>query len=97
MFEKSVLTFKSDGYSMTCMLWYLEQVVIPMGNIGTINPVIMRENPSEKYIQIVTVDGHDFWFMGFVNFEKAVDHLLSSTSEFRAHENAARPVLTAGS
>lgn len=63
---------------------FLEQVMITLENIGTINPVIMRENPPEKYIQIVTIDGHDFWFMGFVNFEKALHNLLSSVSDFRA-------------
>ena len=52
--------------------------MIPLENIGAINPVIMRENQSEKYIQLVTSDGHDFWFMGFVNFEKAKHHLLNS-------------------
>lgn len=64
--------------------WSYYKVMIPLENIGTINPVIMRENPPEKYIQIVTIDGHDFWFMGFVNFEKALHHLLSSVSDFRA-------------
>lgn len=44
----------------------------------------MRENPPERYIQIVTIDGHDFWFMGFVNFEKAKHHLLETLSIFRA-------------
>ncbi|WJZ81773.1 hypothetical protein VitviT2T_001594 [Vitis vinifera] len=65
--------------------WSYYKVVIPLGNIGTVNPVTMRENPSEKYIQIHTIDGHDFWFTGFVNFEKATQHLLSIVSEFRAH------------
>ncbi|KAK9276919.1 hypothetical protein L1049_006457 [Liquidambar formosana] len=48
--------------------WSYYKVMIPLGNIGTVNPVIMTENPKERYIQIVTIDGHDFWFMGFVNF-----------------------------
>lgn len=61
-----------------------EQVTIPLENISTVNPVIMTENPPEKYIQIVTVDGHEFWFMGFVNFEKALNHLLDSVSVVRA-------------
>lgn len=64
--------------------WSYYKVMIPLENIGAINPVIMRENPSEKYIQLVTTDGHDFWFMGFVNFEKATHHLLNSVSDFRA-------------
>lgn len=52
--------------------------------IGAINPVIMRENSSEKYIQIVTIDGHEFWFMGFVNYDKATRHLSESISNFVA-------------
>lgn len=59
-------------------------MVIPLENIGTVNPVTMRENPSERYIQIVTVDGHDFWFMGFVNYDKASKHLMNSLAEFNS-------------
>lgn len=51
--------------------------MVPLGKIGTINPVVMRENPSERYIHTVTVDGQDFWFMGFVNYEKASHHLTA--------------------
>lgn len=72
-----------------CLL--IEQVMIPLRNVGTVNPVTMLKNPSEKYIQISTVDGHEFWFMVFVNFEKATRHLLSSVSEFRAYENGVQP------
>ncbi|KAH0645864.1 hypothetical protein KY284_033748 [Solanum tuberosum] len=64
--------------------WSYYKVAIPLGNIGTINPIVMRESPPEMYIQIVTIDGHDFWFMGFVNFEKAKRHLLETLSIFRA-------------
>lgn len=64
--------------------WSYYKVMIPLTNIGTVNPVVMKENPPEKYIQIVTTDGHDFWFMGFVNFERASHHLLESVSDFRA-------------
>lgn len=66
--------------------------MIPLANIGTINPVIMRERQSERYIQIVTVDGHDFWFMGFVNYDKASRHLSESLSEFRWSGHAPLPV-----
>lgn len=66
--------------------------MIPLANIGTINPVIMRERQSERYIQIVTVDGHDFWFMGFVNYDKASRYLSESLSEFRWSGHATLPV-----
>lgn len=64
-----------------------------MGNIGNVNPVIRTENRGEKYLHIVTTDGHEFWFMGFVSFEKASHHLLDSVSEFRAAGYASQPVV----
>lgn len=67
--------------------------MVPLGNISTVNPVILKENPPEKYIHVVTIDGHDFWFMGFINFEKASHHLLNSVSNFRATEHGAQTVV----
>ncbi|KAG2411428.1 hypothetical protein I3843_03G003000 [Carya illinoinensis] len=73
--------------------WSYYKVMIPLGKIGAINPVLMRENPSEKYIQVITIDGHDFWFMGFVNFDKATKHLSESISTFLASGMAVKPVV----
>ncbi|CAN8320619.1 unnamed protein product [Cochlearia groenlandica] len=58
--------------------WSYYRVVVPLGNIATVNPVVMKEEPPEKYIQVTTVDGHDFWFMGFVNYDKASHHLSTN-------------------
>lgn len=69
--------------------WSYYKVMIPLGKISSVNPVIMKENPPENYIQIVTVDGHEFWFMGFVSFEKAVQNLLNDVSNFKAVAAAA--------
>ncbi|CAN4094814.1 unnamed protein product [Withania somnifera] len=63
--------------------WSYYKVALPLANIGSVNPVVIRENPSERYIQIVTIDGHDFWFMGLINYEKAKHHLLETLSHFR--------------
>lgn len=71
--------------------WSYYKVMVPLGNIGTVNPVVMRESPSEKYMQVVTIDGHDFWFMGFVNYEKASRHLTESISTFVASGYAVPP------
>ncbi|TYG63055.1 hypothetical protein ES288_D07G281400v1 [Gossypium darwinii] len=71
--------------------WSYYKVMIPLSKVGIINPMIMRENPSEKYIQIVTVDVHDFWYMGFVNYEKASKHLSESVSSFVATGIAVQP------
>lgn len=71
--------------------WSYYKVMVPLGKIGIINPVMMKDNPSEKYIQVVTVDGHDFWYMGFVNYEKASKHLSQSLSNFVVSGVAVQP------
>lgn len=59
--------------------------MIPLSDIGAVYPVVMKENPaSESYIEVVTVDGHDFWFMGFVKFEKESFKLLNTVLDFKA-------------
>lgn len=73
--------------------WSYYKVMLPLGKIGAINPVLMRDNPSEKYIQILTIDGHDFWFMGFINFDKASKHLSESISHIVASGIPVAPVV----
>jgi len=58
--------------------WSYYRVAIPLANLTAVTPSANKDNPAEKYIQIVTVDSHDFWFMGFVNYEKAVRNLQES-------------------
>ncbi|KAK1259595.1 GEM-like protein 5 [Acorus gramineus] len=60
--------------------WSYYKVLVPLGKMTTVSPVTLRENPPEKYLQLVTVDGHEFWFMGFVNYEKACAHLTEAVS-----------------
>ncbi|GAA0141271.1 hypothetical protein LIER_02451 [Lithospermum erythrorhizon] len=64
--------------------WSYYKVIVPLGKIGTINPMVLSDISKERYIHIVTIDGQDFWFMGFVNYEKACHHLLESLSSFAA-------------
>jgi GRAM domain len=66
---------------------YTCQVLVPLGKIANVNPITMKENPPEKYIQIETVDGHEFWFMGFVSYDKAVKHLLDSVANHNSTTN----------
>ena len=51
------------------------QVVIPLTSLQGTNRSSNPNNPAEKYIQVSTVDNHEFWFMGFVNYEKAARNL----------------------
>lgn len=82
------LSFTAPSGQVT---WSYYKVMVPLPNVATINPVVMRDAPTEKYLQIVTIDGHDFWFMGFVNYEKASKHLTQSISTFVASGLAVQP------
>jgi len=43
-----------------------------------VNPSASIVNPAEKYIQVISVDNHEFWFMGFLNYDGAVTSLQDS-------------------
>ncbi|XP_051118385.1 GEM-like protein 1 [Andrographis paniculata] len=60
----------------THMSYY--KVVIPLNQVKAINPTASKTNPAEKYIQIISVDHHEFWFMGFVAYDGAVKSLLNA-------------------
>ncbi|XP_038698115.1 GEM-like protein 7 [Tripterygium wilfordii] len=51
------------------------KVLIPVSKIKGIDQGENMKNPSQKYIEGVTVDEFDFWFMGFFNYKKTFKHL----------------------
>ncbi|KAK9949433.1 hypothetical protein M0R45_004955 [Rubus argutus] len=55
--------------------WSYYKVVIPLHQLKAVNPSSSRSNPAEKYIQVLSVDNHEFWFMGFLNYDAAVQCL----------------------
>ncbi|KAJ0615507.1 putative GEM-like protein [Helianthus annuus] len=55
--------------------WSYYKVVIPLHQLKAVNASKSKANPAEKYIQIISVDNHEFWFMGFVNYDSAVKNL----------------------
>lgn len=55
--------------------WSYYKVVIPLHQLKAINPSTSRTNPAEKYIQIISVDNHEFWYMGFLKYSVAVECL----------------------
>jgi len=61
--------------------WSYYRVAIPLANMTAVNPSSNKANPAEKYIQIVTIERHEFWFMGFINYEKAVSTLQESITK----------------
>ncbi|CAK7347219.1 unnamed protein product [Dovyalis caffra] len=55
--------------------WSYYKVVIPLHQLKAVNPSTSKVNSAEKYIQIISVDNHEFWFMGFVYYDNAVKSL----------------------
>lgn len=74
------LSYKADDKTE----WSYYKVVIPLHQLRSVTPTKSKVNSSEKYIQVVSVDSHEFWFMGFVNYDGAVKLLQEASFEQRA-------------
>ncbi|KAJ9691676.1 hypothetical protein PVL29_013764 [Vitis rotundifolia] len=57
------------------------KVSIPPRKIKRANQSENVKNPSQKYMEIVTVDNFDFWYMGFLNYKKAFSYLREAISQ----------------
>ncbi|XP_028767033.1 GEM-like protein 4 [Neltuma alba] len=57
------------------------KVVIPLEKIKCVNQSKNVRKPSQKYIEIDTVDNFDFWFMGFLNYRRAFKYLQLAVSQ----------------
>ncbi|KAL7085478.1 hypothetical protein ACP275_14G283000 [Erythranthe tilingii] len=64
--------------------WSYYKVVIPLYQLKAVNPSTNKTNASEKYIQIISVDGHEFWFMGFMYYDSAVKNLLGALQDYHS-------------
>ncbi|XP_051148877.1 putative GEM-like protein 8 [Andrographis paniculata] len=59
------------------------KVMIP---IRKINRVCESENvakPKQKYMQLVTEDNFDFWFMGFLNYKRTFKYIQQAIQQIR--------------
>ncbi|KAL2531317.1 GLABRA2 expression modulator [Abeliophyllum distichum] len=65
------------------MEWSYYKVVIPLHQLKAVNPSSSRTNAAEKYIQLISVDNHEFWYMGFLNYDGAVKCLQDA---LQAHD-----------
>ena len=56
------------------------QVSIPLRKIKRTNQSENVTKSSLKYMEIITVDNFDFWFMGFLNYQKTFNYLQQTIS-----------------
>ncbi|GLT54305.1 hypothetical protein SLA2020_275140 [Shorea laevis] len=57
------------------------KVLIPLRKIKTVNQSENVKKPSQKYIDIVTVDNFEFWFMGFIDYQRAFKYLQQAITQ----------------
>nr|CAB3485192.1 unnamed protein product [Digitaria exilis] len=57
------------------------KVAIPLRRIGKVRPSENADRPEEKYIHVATVDGFEFWFMGFVSYQRSCRYMQQAVSE----------------
>ncbi|KAK3146160.1 hypothetical protein QOZ80_3BG0262450 [Eleusine coracana subsp. coracana] len=70
------------GHPPECMYY---KVVLPLSQVRSVNPSSSTRNRSERYIQVATIDNHEFWFMGFVNYDKALKNLYEALQHRDVH------------
>ncbi|KAK4261899.1 hypothetical protein QN277_004835 [Acacia crassicarpa] len=56
------------------------KVLIPLEKIKSVNQSKNVKKPSQKYLDVVTMDNFDFWFMGFLNFQKTFRYVQHAVS-----------------
>lgn len=61
--------------------FYILQVLIPLTKIKIANQSENTKKPSQKYLEIVTTDNFEFWFMGFLHYQKAFKYLQQALSQ----------------
>lgn len=64
---------------------YNVQVLVPLDQMSAVNPSANRMHPSGKCIQIMTRDGHEFWFMGFISYDKALKNISGALRRSHNH------------
>ncbi|XBH59891.1 hypothetical protein VPH35_114565 [Triticum aestivum] len=65
--------------------WSYYTVTIPLRRLRTAKSSVSTLNSSEKYIQIVSVEGHELWFMGFLKYDKAISSLQEALVSSRCN------------
>ncbi|THU55772.1 hypothetical protein C4D60_Mb11t10100 [Musa balbisiana] len=77
--------------------WAYYKVVVPLDQLRAVNPSANPRNPSDKYIKIVTMSNHKFWFMGFISYEKALKNLREALQFLLRAFSPMQPLVSARS
>ncbi|KAK4423293.1 GEM-like protein 4 [Sesamum alatum] len=59
------------------------KVMIPLRKIKRATESENAKKPTQKYVQIVTDDNFEFWFMGFINHQRTLKYLQQAIHQAR--------------
>ena len=51
------------------------KITIPLRMVKAVRPSENKHRPEQKYVQLVTNDGFEFWFLGFVSYNRSLHYL----------------------
>ncbi|KAK9052594.1 hypothetical protein SSX86_029223 [Deinandra increscens subsp. villosa] len=75
--DRSLKTYSAAGK----VLKFQYKVSIPLGKIKGVGESMNIKRPSNKYVELVTVDDFSFWFLGFSNYNKTLRSLLQTINQ----------------
>ncbi|XP_056174866.1 GEM-like protein 1 [Syzygium oleosum] len=70
--------------------WVCYKVVLLLDQLSFVSPSPKGLDHSEKYIQVVSRDGYEFRFMGFVSYDKALKNINEALQHNRENNMAGR-------
>ncbi|KAK1438015.1 hypothetical protein QVD17_03816 [Tagetes erecta] len=82
--DRSIKTYSAEGD----VLKFQYKVSIPLGKIKRVEESMDVTRPSNKYVELVTVDDFSFWFLGFQDYKKTLTSLRKTINHTRSsHTN----------
>lgn len=63
-------------------------MIVNLDQLSKVSPLTYGLNPSEKRMKVITTDGYEFNFMGFLSYDKA----LKTVNEALKHKATTIPV-----
>ncbi|KAI3714003.1 hypothetical protein L1987_72593 [Smallanthus sonchifolius] len=75
--DRSLKTYSAAGE----VLKFQYKVSIPLGKIKGVEESMNIKMPSNKYVELVSVDDFSFWFLGFPNYKKTLRSLSQTINQ----------------
>lgn len=59
------------------------KVTIPLRKVRAVRPSKNKHRPEQKYVHLLTNDGFEFWFMGFVSYQRSCKYMQQAVSDLQ--------------